>query len=392
VTRYIAKKIRGFFRRHRFVAVGAALLFWRRLKSPLRRLMGKGETAGVRRVLSTKKAVTTFYQTSKIQNPTPYRLVIHRDSKKNSFAVTTLRQVRVISQPVSVITEDWNLLWPYAPQLQKKPLSCDIIWKTPGISTHLAQASYFAGIDGFSYYHWILGTLPLLVLSQKLYGKTLFPHYIVNQKHKKVDFQTASLRSLGIPLKNVRWLQRPSHYFCDELVIPPCPSTKQQRHLKPWAFTLLRDHCLPWAKKEAQVNGDFASALPKKFFISRAKTRRRRLVNEDDLSKALESEGYATLYLEDWTLAQQINLFAQAQVVVGLHGAGLANLVFARPETKVVELLPDHWMNPCFQNLAAQAGLSYTFCVAKSTEPKRKFAADARVEIEKVLQLLPARG
>ena len=45
---------------------------------------------------------------------------------------------------------------------------------------------------------------------------------------------------------------------------------------------------------------------------------------------------------------EQIDRFAAAEVIVAPHGAALANLVFARPGVRVLELFAPDYVNPCY--------------------------------------------
>ena len=67
--------------------------------------------------------------------------------------------------------------------------------------------------------------------------------------------------------------------------------------------------------------------------------------------------------LESMPLADQIRMFYSADAVVGAHGGGLANLVFCRPGTVVVECF--HKVNPCYYVLAGLAGCRYGYSVSK---------------------------
>lgn len=66
----------------------------------------------------------------------------------------------------------------------------------------------------------------------------------------------------------------------------------------------------------------------------------------------------ATSYLDD--------AFAQADVIVGVHGAALANLAFCRPDTRVLELLPSAHAYPYFFSLAVSGGLQYDCIIGSS--------------------------
>ena len=52
------------------------------------------------------------------------------------------------------------------------------------------------------------------------------------------------------------------------------------------------------------------------------------------------------------TVAAQVRAFAEAECVVGPHGAGLTNLAFAPPGAAVVELFAGDYVNECFWALA----------------------------------------
>jgi hypothetical protein len=51
--------------------------------------------------------------------------------------------------------------------------------------------------------------------------------------------------------------------------------------------------------------------------------------------------------------------FAAASVVVGAHGAGLANLVFCRPGTRILEFMPMDHVRPYYFTLAVRTGIDW---------------------------------
>ena len=58
-------------------------------------------------------------------------------------------------------------------------------------------------------------------------------------------------------------------------------------------------------------------------------------------------------------VAQQAKLFSEAEFVVAPHGAGLTNMVFAPPGTRLFELFHPQHRNICYSNLAATCGHHY---------------------------------
>ena len=94
-------------------------------------------------------------------------------------------------------------------------------------------------------------------------------------------------------------------------------------------------------------------------YIDRRQSAARCLVNEGELVAALAAEGVAPVRLERLDLDAQITAFRGARLVVAPHGAGLANLLFAVPGARVLELLMDGYCNWSFRHLAALKGLPY---------------------------------
>ncbi len=98
---------------------------------------------------------------------------------------------------------------------------------------------------------------------------------------------------------------------------------------------------------------------PRRIYLTRQAAAARPLVNEAELIIALHRAGVVPVAMEALTLAQQAETTGAADLIVAPHGAGLANLAFARPGTRVVELLPATAPNWCYRHLAAAASLPY---------------------------------
>lgn len=105
----------------------------------------------------------------------------------------------------------------------------------------------------------------------------------------------------------------------------------------------------------------------RRLYISRIDSRKRVLRDEAALAARLAEAGYEVLSLGTLSLAEQIQAFAEATHVIGAHGAGLTNLLFCSPGTRVCELQMDCYLNWLFRRLAALRGLSYG-CVLGSLE------------------------
>ena len=85
------------------------------------------------------------------------------------------------------------------------------------------------------------------------------------------------------------------------------------------------------------VRGESSAAM---LYLRRGPSARRPLVQEDGLEQALRQRGFAVIDAGSLPLSKCIAAFANARWVVAPHGAALANLVFAKPGTRGLELLP----------------------------------------------------
>lgn len=95
---------------------------------------------------------------------------------------------------------------------------------------------------------------------------------------------------------------------------------------------------------------------PQKIFLSRGGCRPR--LHEDELLPLIKERGFEIVCPQRHPLAQQVAMFHHAEVVLGAHGSGMANLVFCRPGTKVIEMRPAANTTHT-QAVAAAFGLDY---------------------------------
>ena len=76
--------------------------------------------------------------------------------------------------------------------------------------------------------------------------------------------------------------------------------------------------------------------------------------------------------MSELTFVDQVSLFNNIDQVVGLHGAGFANIVFCKPGTKVLELKP-YTAGDVIKNLAKTNSLDYSsISIASDAEIKNQ--------------------
>jgi hypothetical protein len=198
------------------------------------------------------------------------------------------------------------------------------------------------------YFHWFFDALPRLEFLQR--SGIPIDKYIVNADY---GFQRESLLLLGIPQE--KWIVTcPQHHLeADHLIMPSLPAIMGCLPRRSSEF--LRRMLLP-----AASNGP-----KKRIYVSRQKAERRKLLNPEVIEPVLASYGFEPFFLEEMSVAENIELFANAEAVVALHGAGLTHLVFCPPQIPVIEMFSPHYFQPCYWNLASDNDLRYGFLLGE---------------------------
>ncbi|PPR44541.1 MAG: hypothetical protein CFH18_00416 [Alphaproteobacteria bacterium MarineAlpha5_Bin8] len=98
-------------------------------------------------------------------------------------------------------------------------------------------------------------------------------------------------------------------------------------------------------------------------YISREDSNTRKILNEDELVESLKKLNFKIISLSKLNVFDQINLFKNAKLITGYHGAGFVNIVFSKPKTKVIELFPNskHVMRKTFEVISDVNNLTHVF-------------------------------
>ena len=76
----------------------------------------------------------------------------------------------------------------------------------------------------------------------------------------------------------------------------------------------------------------------RRLFVGREAGTRRQLLNQDEVVKQLEAEGFESVNPGAMSIQEQMQLFAESEFVIGVHGAALTNILFVPTDCRVVEL------------------------------------------------------
>ncbi len=209
-----------------------------------------------------------------------------------------------------------------------------------------AKAALLAASNAENYYHWLFDSLPRLRLLELAgYGPGDIDVLLLD--HSRRAFQFDSLRHLGIDPGRLVHCSRRQVLACERLVVPsmPGPVGFPPR----WVCDYLRERFV--APQQ--------DAPRRRIYLSRQQARGLRIVNEAEILPDLLRLGYEVVHAEALGFIAQVACFASASHVVAVHGAGVSNIVFAHPGTRVLELGSPRHNNLSFRTVAAHGDLRY---------------------------------
>jgi len=103
----------------------------------------------------------------------------------------------------------------------------------------------------------------------------------------------------------------------------------------------------------------------RRIYISRSDASGRRIVNETELTAFLSKLGFERVVLSGLSFEEQKKIFCESNVVIGVHGAGLANAVFAPPGTVVIEIFHPLYATPGYAAIAEASAWKYVAIIGK---------------------------
>ncbi len=268
-----------------------------------------------------------------------------------------------------------------------QPIPDNLYTKIPGTVAIVAQ------IFSANYYHALfdtLGRLALIEMNNIAYDYIYIP---INSSYIKELLELWGIRpNQVISSVHIHGIQ------ADTLLVPSelCNVIPQEMdngaHVHPYTAQYIRYKLLT-KLKNYPVN---MKKLSKKVFISRKDAGMRKILNEDEIFAPLEKRGFVRYEISKLSVAEQIMLFHNADIIVGEHGAAFANIIFCKPTTKIIEIT-HNLPNNCFWWISQLFNLNYTIFPLTNIEldifgepinPKHDWHANFIAPVEKIDEII----
>ena len=122
-----------------------------------------------------------------------------------------------------------------------------------------------------------------------------------------------------------------------------------------------------------------------RIFISRKNASKRHIKNESELMSHLSLYGFKRYSLEDLTVEEQVELFYDAEYIIGVHGAGMSNVLFAE-NANVLEIFPGSEIIPHYYFLSKSLDHNHQFFFANVSNNINEKAFE--VDVAELLETL----
>jgi len=227
-----------------------------------------------------------------------------------------------------------------------------------------------------NYYHWMVELLPRLAILQQ--SGIDYDYLYVQLNHQ---FMKDSLELLGIDLESVIKPGGKHKYIqANELIVPSM--TSAFGYTPGFAVDFLRKSFIPLAQKSISKE-----RFSKKVFISRQNSVQRKIINEDEVFALFQKIGFVRYNLEKMSLLEQVMLFHNAESIVGEHGAGLTNIVFAQPGTRVGEIFQARY-DAMYWYLSQELKLKYSCIKTMEFTEDNGYISCVEVPLDQIKNLI----
>ena len=243
----------------------------------------------------------------------------------------------------AVISPDNKLLWDVSVEWGKYPAEHSIFQekKLPPLVKTDKTVAVLNHPAAYNYYHWMLEVLARIHLLQE--SRLKIDKYIIN--HRALPFQLETLMKCGLaPYKTIQPDNR-FHLQAEKLIVPSYVNLPNL-----WSVNFVRNKFLSHSNM-IRVDGY------ERIYIRRRAYRK--VINEEEILSILDRYKFKSIVLETIHLKKQLEIFYNAKLIIAPHGAGLANLVFCKPGTTVIELFSPSFMEPHYWRIIRLPQLKY---------------------------------
>jgi capsular polysaccharide biosynthesis protein len=207
-------------------------------------------------------------------------------------------------------------------------------------------------LNGFgtdNYFHFLTDTLSQMFLDDRVpaiaKSRIVLSGFAPDQQ-ARFPFMDQAIARARLPRERFQPFDG-TLLFCRHLIFP-----KRESGATPWRMAHLR-----------RILGVENHPNPRRLlYIARPGGWRRRITTEPAIRRMLESYGFEAVDPGSLPFDRQIEIFREARIIIGPHGAAMTNASFMSAGGAMIELTHQKRVIPAFHEIASLARLSYA-CV-----------------------------
>lgn len=209
----------------------------------------------------------------------------------------------------------------------------------------------------FNYAHWLFDIIPKLIMCSQVYDLKKIDFFYFSKLN---SFQKEILKLMRIKTEKFIDSNNYRHIKCDKLLSVTHPNYFKKTiffahsNLPVWIVEVLKKKFIVKNSKKLSYE---------KVFIDRSDSINShcKLINNDEVIKFLKKKGYKILQLSKIKFIDQISIFKNCKKIIAPHGAGLANIVFCRRKTNILEIITKNIKNKEYQRISKINKLRHKF-------------------------------
>jgi hypothetical protein len=230
-------------------------------------------------------------------------------------------------------------------------------------------------VFGSNHWHWLVDSLPRVYSLMKAAPDE---RITILLPEAMTQVQRDSLECVLPPNFVAKFLPTNSWVKPECLVLPSLVTGRANGYLPAEYSDYLRRSVF------SKLGLSLSHKAKERIYISRSGAQRRRILNEDKVIDLLSTYGFKSYELEKLTFKEQVELFHQAEFVVGPNGAGLGNILFSG-KISILVLYPDKTPNTYFLTQAKSLGQEHFFLADKKGSEHLDFEVNI-TDLESILR------
>ncbi|MEQ8924678.1 MAG: glycosyltransferase family 61 protein [Fulvivirga sp.] len=223
-----------------------------------------------------------------------------------------------------------------------------------------------------NYYHFLIDTLPqiLLINDSGIDSRIpiIVPHFFKEIKYVQQFMKLTDIINRPIIIQN------------------------KKEYIKVKQLYIAKDvFCSKGIMRIKSVFRNFTNpSNPLKIASLRGKKYGRTIHNFEEIEKILTNKGFKIIEPGDYSFKDQVEMFSNAQIIIGVHGAALTNIIFSKKKSlKLLEILPGNGLIPeHYKNICRQLDYSYLSIEGQKTFPNGNFYVEPNMLKEKISEFL----